>query len=198
MISYDAAAKPSAFGLWRMALLVTGVTCLSAQLSTLLPFTPVPITMQVFAVLLSGLLLGGRFGAIAQTQYLLLGLAGLPVFALGRSGPGVLFGITGGYLLSYPLAALAVGWIAERNKADQNTGGWLTRHALACAVGIAIIYGSGCIWLALLSRPMLSAGSAALLGAGWFLLWDAAKAALAITTARLLKNNVRLSSRLPE
>ena len=187
MISYNNAVKTKSFATWRMALLLTGATCVCARLSASLPFTPVPITMQVFAVLLSGLLLGGRFGALAQAQYLLLGLAGAPVFALGRSGPGVLFGLTGGYLLSYPLAALAVGWIAGRNKGERDTGGGLARQALACAVGLAIIYSCGCGWLALLSRPMLSAASAALLGAGWFFLWDLCKAALAILTTRCLR-----------
>ena len=190
MISSDAAVRPT-FATWRMALLLTGVTCLSARLSAMLPMTPVPITMQVFAVLLSGLLLGARCGALAQAQYLLLGAAGLPVFALGRGGAGVLFGVTGGYLLSYPLAALATGWIAERSRTRQNSGGWLTRQALACAVGLAIIYGVGCVWLALLSRPTLSAGAALTLGAGWFVMWDIFKAALAMGAARLLQQNFR-------
>ncbi len=191
MISTDNAVKPSAFATWGAALLLTGVTCLSARISAPLPMTPVPITMQVFAVLLSGLLLGGRFGALAQGQSLLLGLMGLPVFALGRSGPSALFGITGGYLMSYPLAALATGWIAERNRAQTNSGAWLLRQTLACAVGLAIIYCCGCVWLALLSRPMLSAGMAALLGAGWFLMWDAVKAGLAIAVALAIRKSSR-------
>ena len=71
---------------WMQATLITGLTCVCARLSVPLPFTPVPVTMQVFAVLLSGLLLGRRWGTVAQLQYLLLGVMGLPVFALGRSG----------------------------------------------------------------------------------------------------------------
>ena len=127
MISNGFAARAAVVS-WGMALALTASTALCAQVSAPLPFTPVPITMQVFAVLLSGLLLGGRLGFLAQAQYLAAGAVGLPVFALGHAGTGVLFGPTGGYLWSYPLAAFAVGWLAERNRAQLGSGAWLLRH----------------------------------------------------------------------
>lgn len=184
---------------WRLALLMTGVTALCAQLSAPLPFTPVPVTLQVFAVLLSGLWLGKRWGAVAQLQYVALGLLGAPVFALGRSGLGVLFwpNVTGGYLLSYPLAAFLIGWLVERGHADESAPRQLRRSLLACAAGLGVIYGLGCTWLALLSRPMLSPFAAFLAGAGWFLVWDGVKALAAIAVAQKLASGEHSKNRLP-
>lgn len=165
---------------WMLATLMTGVTCLCAHLSAPLPFTPVPVTLQVFAVLLSGLLLGRKWGTVAQIQYLLLGAMGLPVFALGKSGIAVLFGVTGGYLLSYPIAAGLTGLLREKwpSLRGQMTG---------CALGLFSVYGLGCLWLALLSHPMLSLPQVMVMGAGWFLAWDAVKALLAIAIANGIK-----------
>jgi len=167
---------------WPAAIALTAITALCAQASAHLPFTPVPITLQVFGVLLSGLLLGSRWGFIAQAQYLALGLMGLPVFALGHSAPA-LFGLTGGYLWSYPIAAFVVGWIVERTE-HQGQEERFGASVCACAAGLAVIYGMGCAWLALLSRPMLSPGAAFMAGAGWFVVWDTVKALAAVMVAQ--------------
>ena len=179
---------------WGMACLLTGVTIVGAHFAVPLPFTPVPITFQVFAVLLSGLLLGSRWGALAQVQYLMLGLLNAPVFALGKFGLGVFLwpNVTGGYLLSYPIAAFVAGWIVERSQ--KSRGGEdvpLSAYCLASTVGLAVIYTLGCSWLALLSRPMLLPMTAVLAGAGWFLFWDAFKALAAIGIARNLRSRNR-------
>lgn len=165
---------------WMLATAMTGLTCVCARLSAPLPFTPVPVTLQVFAVLLSGLLLGRRWGAVAQVQYLLLGVMGLPVFALGRSGIGVLFGLTGGYLLSYPVAAGLTGWLSQRRPS-------LSGQLTGCAAGVGIIYGLGCLWLAVMSNPVLSPQATLVMGVGWFIAWDAVKALLAVAVAGGLK-----------
>src|SRR5437879_4212919 len=84
---------------------------LCARVSVPLPFTPVPLTLQNFAVLLVGLVLGPAAGLAAMALYLVEGVIGMPVF--NPQGPGgvlQLFGATGGYLLSYPFAAAAAGW----------------------------------------------------------------------------------------
>lgn len=169
---------------WMLATLMTGVTCVCARISTPLPFTPVPITMQVFAVLLSGLLLGRRWGTVALLQYLMLGAFGLPVFALGRSGGAALIGLTGGYLLSYPVAAGMTGWFSSRRPT-------LAGALLACALGLGIIYGVGCLWLAVMSQPVLSVRATLMMGAGWFVAWDGAKALLAVAVAGGLKSRFR-------
>lgn len=160
---------------WMLATLMTGVTCLSAHLSAPLPFTPVPITLQVFAVLLSGLLLGKKWGTVAQLQYLLLGALGLPVFALGKSGIGVLFGITGGYLLSYPVAAGMAGWLSRQWPSQKG-------QFSACAVSLGTLYSVGCLWLAVLAH-LTSLKAVLIMGAGWFLAWDMVKALLAVAVA---------------
>jgi biotin transport system substrate-specific component len=163
---------------WAAATIMTGVTVLSARFAVTIPPTPVPVTLQVFAVLLTGLVLGGRWSAVAQLQYVALGAAGLPVFAQGGFGLGTLFGLTGGYLLSYPIAAYAVSRIAGR-PAGSTT---LTRQALACAAGLAIIYGLGCAWYAAVAH--LSLLAVVLPGALIFVAWDSVKAAAAIAVAR--------------
>src|SRR3989338_2599379 len=81
-----------------------------------LPFTPVPITLQTLMVLLSGAVLGAYYGGLSMIVYLILGAIGLPVFAGGSSGIPALLGPTGGYLLSYPVAAFVVGKMIEKKK----------------------------------------------------------------------------------
>ena len=84
-----------------------------------LPFTPVPITLQTLLVLMSGAMLGPYYGALAMIIYLILGAIGLPVFAGGSSGIGSLFGPTGGYLFSYPVAAFFIGIILKKNNLNK-------------------------------------------------------------------------------
>src|SRR6476646_12245479 len=98
-------------------LFVTALTAAAAQVSIPLPFTPVPFTLQPMVVLLGGAALGSRLGMSSQVLYLLAGIAGLPVFAASPvlpQGIGRLLGPTGGYLLSYPIAAFLAGALAER------------------------------------------------------------------------------------
>ena len=92
--------------------LMAALTAVGAQISIPLPFTPVPFTLQVPMVVLSGLLLGVRYGALSQVVYLLLGAIGLPVFAKFSAGLGIILGPTGGYLVSYPFAAAVAGLAA--------------------------------------------------------------------------------------
>lgn len=85
-----------------------------AQISIPLPFTTVPLTMQVTAIVMVGLLLGAKCGFISVIIYLLLGSIGLPVFTMFKGGINVLFGPTGGYLLAYPLMVYIIGYSREK------------------------------------------------------------------------------------
>jgi len=134
-------------GVLRDILVVVGaslVTAAAARIVLPLPWSPVPLTGQTFAVLLTGAALGARRGLLAQALYLVEGAMGLPFFAGGLGGPLVLAGPTGGFLLAFPLAAAVTGLCAERGW-DRRFGSTLA----AMLLGSAVILVSG---LALLSR----------------------------------------------
>ncbi|NOX63854.1 MAG: biotin transporter BioY [Chloroflexi bacterium] len=156
----------------QMAQVVMGslLVALAAQVTIPLPFSPVPITGQTFAVLLVAALLGGRGGAAALLLYLTEGALGLPVFAGGLGGPAVLLGPTAGYLYGFVVAAFVVGRLCER--------GWdrrLLTAAAAMLLGNAIIYGFGLPWLA----AFVGAENALSLGLLPFIPGDILKLALA-------------------
>ncbi|MBN2387183.1 MAG: biotin transporter BioY [Anaerolineales bacterium] len=141
-----------------------------AQVRLALPFSPVPLTGQTFAVLLVGAALGARRGAASLGLYALLGLAGLPVFAGGAAGLAYALGPTGGYLLGFILAAWAVGRLAERGL--ERT---VRTSLLPFLAGTAVIYLCGAGWLAV----SLGIEKALELGVLPFLVGDALKTALA-------------------
>jgi len=147
------------------------LTALAAQVVIPLPWTPVPITGQTFAVLLTGALLGSRLGALAMLAYLIEGASGLPFFYAGGSGvQHLLFSPTSGYLLTYPVAAFVVGLLAER--------GWDRRFLTAAAamtLGSLVILLGGWAWLARFTSP----ATAFQAGVAPFLIGDVIKVALA-------------------
>jgi len=170
-----ALASPRAIRLAAVVFL-TALTAAAAQVSVPLPFTPVPLTLQPMVVLLGGAALGSRLGSASQILYLLAGIAGLPVFAATPALPqGVarLVGPTGGFLLSYPLAAFVAGWLAER--------GFDRRYVtsvIAMAAGLTIVFASGVSMMAAQLTPVLGAAAwtAALQQAFYpFVLIDAVK-----------------------
>jgi biotin transport system substrate-specific component len=140
------------------------LTAAAAQISVPLPFTQVPLTFQPTVVLLSGLVLGPRLGAASQVLYLAAGIAGLPVFAASPvlpPGAWRLLGPTGGYLLSYPLAAFVVGTLARRGF-DRR---YLT-SIVAMAFGLVVVYACGTVWLAYASGGGSAVGLAGAFATG--------------------------------
>ena len=133
-------------GFLENTLLVFGaslLTGLAAQIAIPLPWTPVPITGQTFAVLLAGAALGARRGFAAQALYLAEGATGMPVFAGGAAGAHVFAGPTAGYLIAFPLAAALTGWLAQR--------AWDRRFLTMLGVmllGSAVIFALGAAGLA--------------------------------------------------
>lgn len=94
------------------------ITAILSQISIPLPFTTVPLTMQVFAVALSGIILGTKKGFISQIIYILIGAIGMPVFAQMSGGMGVIVGPTGGFILGFPFMALVIGYFSEKFKSS--------------------------------------------------------------------------------
>jgi biotin transport system substrate-specific component len=152
-----------------IVLAVIGSILLTVSAKIQVPFWPVPMTMQTFVVLVLGVAYGWRLAGATVLLYLAQGALGLPVFA-GGGGPAYMAGPTGGYLLGFLFAAVAVGWLAER--------GW-ARSApstlAAMLVGTAIVFACGIAWLSTLIgfMPAVSAGLVP------FLLSEAVKIVLA-------------------
>jgi biotin transport system substrate-specific component len=137
-----------------------------------IPTVPVPFTGQTFGVLVVGGALGFRRGAAALVVYLLIGIIGIGVFAGGASGLDRLLGATGGYLIGFVVSAAIVGRLAELGW-DRHVGGAL----VMMAIGTAVIYAIGVPWLkAVTGMPWADALAA---GMTKFLIWDAAKLAIA-------------------
>jgi biotin transport system substrate-specific component len=152
-----------------IVLAVIGSILLTLSAKIQVPFWPVPMTMQTFVVLVLGVAYGWRLAGATVLLYLAQGALGLPVFA-GGGGPAYIAGPTGGYLVGFLLAAIAVGWLAERGWARS----WTSTLA-AMLIGTAIIFACGIGWLStLIGLPKaISAGLVP------FLLSEAVKIALA-------------------
>ena len=153
------------------------LAAICARVSVPLYFTPVPLSLAPFAVLLLGLLLTPRMAAATFAAYLAEGALGLPVFAPSAlSGVAHLLGPTGGYLLAYPLAAFLISWLFRR------VGRSFASALICAAVGDLVILASGALWLAAL--PHVTARPAMFLAVLPFLPGDALKIAAATALAR--------------
>ncbi len=153
-----AASRPAA--LLYDALLVVGASlfvALCARVTLPLPMTPVPLTLQNFAVLLVGLLLGSRRGAAALALYLAEGAMGFPVFnPTGPGGLAQILGPTGGYLMAYPLAAWVAGAVAGPRCEK------FARALLAAVSADVVLFAGGIFWLFLLTGSLAQAVAAGL------------------------------------
>ncbi|ACJ16461.1 hypothetical protein TON_0973 [Thermococcus onnurineus NA1] len=160
--------------------LFAALTAVGAQIS--IPIGPVPITLQVLFVLLSGLVLGARLGLLSQLVYVVMGAIGLPVFANFNGGFTVIYGPTGGYIVAFPIAAYLAGLFTER----------LGRRGMLIGsiLGVGIIYLLGWLRLGLFMGGDFE--KAFLLGVTPFLPVDAVKAAVAIVIADRVRKAVEI------
>jgi biotin transport system substrate-specific component len=124
-----------------LAFLFACLTGAGAMLRFHVPFTPVPVTLQVFFVLLSGAILGKHYGGLSQTLYIGLGFVGIPWFTTSAA----LFGVTGGYIVGFVFAAIAVGWLNEKPLMRR-----VPYAMIPMMVGLGIIYACGALQLGLL------------------------------------------------
>jgi biotin transport system substrate-specific component len=138
----------------------------SAQVAIRLPWTPVPLTFQPLVVVLAGVVLGARAGALAMAAYVTVGALGAPVFALGGAGLPWLLGPTGGYLLATPAAAFVAGVVAGRREIA-----WRLLSGLT--LGVATMYVGGVVQLMALTGQGIV--GAATLGVVPFLVGDVTK-----------------------
>jgi len=156
-----------------------------ARFSLLIPGTPVPLSLQNFAVLLVGLSLGSRRGFIALGLYLAEGAAGLPVFS-PVGAPGILrfAGPTAGYLIAYPFVAALAGYIFERGKRT------FARAISAALLGELLLFACGVSWLYVLTHSLARAIA---FGLYWFIFAEVMKvmfaAGIASTWRRVVPNN---------
>ena len=157
------------------AVFMIALTAAAAQISFPIPGTAVPFTLQPMVVILAGAVLGSRLGAASQVASLMLGIAGLPVFAASPAlpqGAARLLGPTGGYLMVYPAAAFLTGLLAERGFNRR-----MPTAILAMLAGVGVIYAGGLSWLAATYAGSFTLAVAA--GAAPFFIADVCKAFLA-------------------
>jgi biotin transport system substrate-specific component len=143
------------------------------------PIGQIPITLQNLFVFLAALLLGSRWGTLSVIVYLLLGLAGLPVFSQGRSSFIHLIGPGGGYLVAFVFAVFLAGLISEKGKQS------VVMDCAALVVAVIVIYAIGVPWLAF--RAGITWDKAMLTGMAPFLIPDAVKVAAAVVLARFIR-----------
>ncbi len=185
--------KTNVYSLTRIALFAT-ITGVLAFVSIPLPFSPVPVTAQSFGAMLAGLLLGPREGALSQLLYVLLGAAGMPIFAGNASGLGVLAGPTGGYLWGFAAGAYVIGLMAQKRANAKPPGTGLS--VLACVVGgVVVVYVLGILQLSLTTR--LPLGKAIIAGALPFIPGDLLKACIAGLAGPRLRAALRASHTHP-
>ena len=168
--------------LTKMALMIA-VCAVCSQISLPLPFSPVPFTLQTLAVMLAALILGPLYGGLALSVYVLAGCLGLPVFAQGAAGLGVVAGPTGGFLMAFIPAAFLIPWLQQKLPFAK---GWLKR-LLACIIGLCLIYLWGMFWLHWQTGMGIPAAFAS--GVLPFLPLEAVKILLAVKISDVLAKN---------
>ena len=169
-------------GLAKQAAIVIGasaVIAVCARLVLPLPFTPVPLSLANFGVLLVGLTLGSKRGFAAAALYLGWGAVGFPVFSpAGLGGIAQLFGPTGGYLMAYPAVAFVAGWLSEQGAPS------FGRNVIAGLAAEIVLFGVGIAWLAIVTQSWQRALAFGLLP---FLFAEVMKVMVAAASARGLQ-----------
>jgi biotin transport system substrate-specific component len=158
----------------------SALTAILAQISIPLPFSPVPITFQIFAVYISSIILGSKLGTLSQIIYVLLGTIGIPVFANFSGGLHFILGPTGGYILSYPIIAFIIGKILEKKQSFIIT-------VLGLLFSLIVCYFIGVLQLSIITKITIQ--KAILVGALPFIPLDIVK----IIIAYLIGVKVRVS-----
>jgi biotin transport system substrate-specific component len=182
--------KKKEFFLWRdnltlknsllLTFTFTILTGISAQIKIPLAFTPVPITLQTFIVLIAGVILKKNYAALSQILYIILGVSGINWFSGSKGGIGVLAGPTGGYIIGFVFAAYFIAYIRE--KYNNNTN-FITNLILMFTAGILIVFGLGLlqlfIWFKIAKGDFLSFTALLNMGFTPFIIGEAIKISIA-------------------
>ena len=171
------APYPKSKGLALVAMFTTILAFCALISIPITPISPVPITLQVFAVYLIVTLLGPRYGTYTCLLYLFLGAIGLPVFSGGDAGLGQIIGPSGGYLISFPVAAFVGGYLSKGTGSSRRSE--LLRVSSANAASLVIIYTIGVLWLSIVYLHG-NIYDGVLLGAVPFIPFDVLKAIVAV------------------
>ncbi|MHA1687474.1 MAG: biotin transporter BioY [Candidatus Heimdallarchaeaceae archaeon] len=167
--------------------LIAIFTGISAQIRIYLPWTPVPITLQTYVVMIAPILLGTIFGGISQILYIMGGIAGIPWFAGWKGGIVCLVGPTGGYLIGFVATSFFIGYIRERCQWLKNKFFFLILLIIA---NVFLIYLPGLTWLWLwynFSAQQITFIDLLAKGVLPFLPGDITKILLVITTKEIIK-----------
>jgi biotin transport system substrate-specific component len=157
-------------GFAKLVMVIVGSLFIALAAQIAVPMYPVPVTGQTLAILLIGMTYGPRMAGSAVALYLFEGAMGLPVFANGAAGALYMFGPTGGYLAGFLMAAVTLGFLAERGM-----GRSILSTAVAMLIGTAVIYVFGVAWLSM----MIGFEKAVIHGVVPFLYGDVLKAVIA-------------------
>lgn len=163
--------------------LMTAVTCILAPLSIAIPISPVPISFTNLAIYISCIILGWKKGTISYLIYLLIGLAGVPVFSNFSAGPSKLLGPTGGYLIGFIFMALVTGLFVNK------FAGKIYMYVVGMVLGTIITYILGTGWLAI--QLGMTFWAALLIGVVPYIVGDLVKIALALILGVPVKQQIK-------
>lgn len=176
-----------------MIALVAAILCILGPMSIPLGFTPIPVTLGIFGVLMAGILMGANRGALCVLVWILLGAAGLPVFSYYTGGLQKVIGPTGGYIMSSPFVAWLTGFFTERfSKSAKMT---MVGAAIGSVCGILVCYAFGTFWYGMLAK--LSVMEALWAAALPFLPMDGAKIIAAVAICCPIRRMLLAQGLLP-
>ncbi|MEG0843838.1 MAG: biotin transporter BioY [Romboutsia sp.] len=161
--------------------LFASITAILSQIA--IPVTTVPFTMQIFGVMLCGMLLGEKLGFISQVIYLLLGAIGMPVFAEMSGGLGIIFGPTGGFILSFPIVTYIVGRFSNQYKSK-------IILILGMVLGLVVSYLIGTIQFCFITKASFISGI--MMCVTPFIIFDLLKIVLAYSLGSIVYKRVSL------
>ncbi|CDI50279.1 biotin transporter BioY [Clostridium tetani] len=165
----------------------TALTAVMSQISIPLPFSPIPITLQIFAIYLAAIILGSRLATLSQIIYLLLGAVGAPVFSHFSGGLQALVGPTGGFLISFPIIAFIVGKISEKDRG-------FCSLTFGLIISLILCYAMGVLQLSIVTKMPIK--KAIMVGAVPFVPLDLVKIFIAYLIGTKVRNSLIKSNLL--